>query len=97
MKVLRSGYYEWLSNPGCNRDRQDKKLTSMIKTIFLEGRGNYGARPIKKMLSRQGVDISRRRITRLMSEANLMCKTKKKFKATTDSSHNKQVAPGIVK
>lgn len=96
MKVSRSGYYEWVSNPGCNRDKQDKELTSIIKAIFLEGRGNYGARPIKKVLSRQEVIISRRRITRLMNEANLICKTRKKFKATTDSSHNKQVAPNLL-
>jgi len=31
MKVSRSGYYEWLTKPGCNRDKQDKELTSIIK------------------------------------------------------------------
>lgn len=92
-KVSRSGYYEWLTNPGCNRDKQNKELTSIIKVIFEEGRGNYGARSIKKALLRQGRIVSRKRITRLMNEAGLVCKTKHKFKATTDSKHNKQVDP----
>ena len=96
MKVSRSGYYEWLTNPGCNRDKQNKELTSIIKVIFEEGRGNYGARSIKKALSRQGTIVSKKRITRLMHEAGLVCKTKHKFKATTDSNHNKQVAPNLL-
>ena len=96
MKVSRSGYYEWLTNPGCNRDKEDKELTCKIKTIFQEGRGNYGTRPIRKELLRQGFLISRRRITRLMNEADLVCKTKRKFKATTDSRHDKQVASNLL-
>ena len=31
-----------------------------------------------------------------MYEAGLACKTKRKFKATTDSCHNKQVAPNLL-
>ena len=96
MKVSRSGYYEWLTKPGCNRDKQDKELTGIIKVIFEEGRGNYGARSIKKGLLRQDTIVSRKRITRLMNEAGLVCKTKPKFKATTDSNHNKQVAPNLL-
>ena len=40
--------------------------------------------------------MSRRRIGRLMSQAGLSCKTKKKFKATTDSKHNKPIAPNLL-
>ena len=72
MKVSRSGYYEWLNNPGCNRAREDNALTNRIAVIFKEGRGNYGTRPIKKELSRQDVIASRRRIARLMKEASLL-------------------------
>ena len=96
MKVSRSSYYEWLTNPQCNRGKEDKELTSKIKLIFQEGRSNYGTRPIKKGLARQGVITSRRRIGRLMRETDLACKTKRKFKATTDSNHNKLVAPNLL-
>ena len=44
MNVSRSGYYEWLDNPRCNRDKKDKELTCIMKAIFEEGRGNYGDR-----------------------------------------------------
>lgn len=96
MKVSRSGYYEWLNNPECNRDKADNDLSRRIHSIFQEGRSNYGTRPIKKALLSHDIVVSRRRIARLMSEAGLVCKTKCKFKATTDSSHTKQVAPNLL-
>jgi putative transposase len=96
MKVSRSSYYEWLKNPGCDKGKQDKELTSMIKVIFEKGRENCGSRSIRKQLSQKGIISSRRRIIRLMNEANLVCKTKRKFKATTDSKHDKPVAPNIL-
>ena len=96
MKVSRSSYYQWLDNSGCLRVKEDEELSVMIKGIFREGRGSYGARRIKKRLGRQGILISRRRISRLMHESNLVCKTKRKFKATTDSRHNKPVAPNLL-
>ncbi len=40
--------------------------------------------------------FSRRRIGRLMNQAGLWCKTKKKFKVTTDSKHNKAIAPNLL-
>lgn len=96
MKVSRSSYYEWLSNPGCDRAKQDNELLVLIKRIFEEGRGNYGSRSIKKKLEQIGRTASRRRIIRLMKEASLVCKTKRKFKATTDSNHNRPVAPNLL-
>jgi len=41
--------------------------------------------------------VSRRRIGRLMKQAGLVCKTQKKFKATTDSKHNQPVSPNQLK
>lgn len=96
MKVSRSSYYEWLNNPDCDRANKDNELLIMIKEIFAEGRGNYGSRSIKKKLEQLGKFISRRRIIRLMKEANLVCKTKRKFKATTDSKHDRTVAPNLL-
>ena len=96
MNISRSGYYEWLNNPGCHRTKQDEEIITMIKPIFQEGRRTYGARRIKQKLAQQDITVSRRRMMRLMKEASLVCKTKRKFKATTDSNHNKPVAPNLL-
>ena len=42
-----------------------------------------------------GKTVSRKRTGRLMKEEGLTCKTKRKFKATTDSSHDKPVAENL--
>lgn len=36
------------------------------------------------------------RISRLMREENLICKTKRKFKAITDSKHNLPIAHNLL-
>lgn len=96
MKVSRSGYYEWLNCPEGAKKKQDGELIKIITPIFKEGRSTYGTRRIKKKLALQGKVISRRRIARLMNEAGLTCKTKKKFKATPDSTHTKIISPNLL-
>lgn len=96
MKISRSSYYEWKHHTPCARKEYDLKLSQNIKQIFEEARGVYGSRRIKQKLRVIGFNASRRRISRLMQESNLLCKIKRKFKATTDSNHNKLIAPNLL-
>ena len=85
MGVSRSGYYEWLDRPMSNRDKEEQKLIKIITNIFIQNRQIYGIRRIsKKLAENHNILISYRRIGRLMRVANLSCKTKRKFKVTTD-------------
>lgn len=96
MKVSRSGYYEWLNNPESKKEQEDKYLTEKIKLIFQVSRNSYGSRRIRRKLLNEGIITSRHRVIRLMKEAELICKTKRKFKATTDSKHSKPVALNLL-
>lgn len=96
MTVPRSCYYEWLDSPKTEREKENERLIEMLKALFEKGRGTYGTRRLKNKLAEQGIVVSRRRIGRLMRQAGLWCKTKKKFKATTDSKHNKSIAPNLL-
>jgi putative transposase len=96
MKVSRSGYYEWLYSPATDKRQQDEELIKIMKFIFKEGRSTYGTRRIKKKLALQNKIVSRRRIGRLMTDAGLVCKTKRKFRATTDSKHTKLISPNLL-
>lgn len=69
----------------------------MIRFEFSIGRNVYGTRRIANALRAKDVIISRRRISKLMLKAGLFCKTKRKFKVTTDSKHNKPIAPDLLK
>jgi len=92
MDVSRSAYYEWTRRKPTVTEQNDKSLSELVVAAFRKSRSTYGTRRLKRELFEQNRQISRRRIGRLMGEANLACKTKRKFKATTDSRHNLPVA-----
>jgi len=96
LQVSRSGYYEFLKRPPSCRSLEDDELRPLVRAAFKTGRKNYGTRRIKKKLKKQGVAASRRRIGRLMREENLKVQTKRKFKATTNSKHDKPIAPNLL-
>jgi transposase InsO family protein len=96
MKVSRIGYYEWLNHPISNRDKENKKLSDIIKEVFIQGRNCYGTRRIAKKLAQNDIIISKRRIGKLMISAGLYCKTKRRFKVTTDSKHNNPISPNLL-
>jgi putative transposase len=93
MNVSRSAYYAWLERSQTTLEKEDIELIEMIKVLFKKGRENYGTRRLKKALAGKGWYISRRRIGRLMRIAGIACKTRRKFKVTTDSKHSLPIAP----
>ena len=96
MSVSRSSYYDWLKSSQTAREKENEALTERLKNLFEKGRKTYGTRRLKKKLAKQGIHVSRRRIARLMRKAGLFCKTKKRFKATTNSHHDKPIAPNLL-
>jgi putative transposase len=96
MKVSRSGYYEWLVSVETATKKEDNELMDMITLIFAQGRSTYGARRIKALLQTKGQTASRKRIGRLMAAAGLSCKTRRKFRVTTDSNHALAISPNLL-
>lgn len=92
-EVSRSGFYEWLSRPESARKQADRQLTEGIKQAFEDSRQTYGTRRIQNDLDQQGQCVSRARIGRLMRQAGLRGKTRRRFRATTNSNHTLPVAP----
>ena len=95
-EVSRSGYYEWRTRPPSQRAQDDQALKASIREHHEKSRSTYGTRRIQKKLAEDGKSVSRRRIGRLMDEEGLECKMRRKFKATTNSKHNKSVAPNLL-
>jgi len=94
--VCRSGYYGWLNTPPSSRELENQLILVKIDKIFHDSRCTYGTRRIKRALSKEGLTVSRRRINRLMNKAALRCKTKRRFKTTTDSKHQQPIAANIL-
>lgn len=68
----------------------------MIKLVFVEHRRNYGSTRIYEELRARGIPCTRERISKRMKVMGLVAKARRKFKATTDSTHKKTVAPNIL-
>lgn len=94
--VCRSSYYDWCNAPLSFSKLEKPRLMEQIKMIFEESRKTYGARRIQCALAKNNISISRRRIKHLMSEQGLVVKTKKKFKATTDSKHKLPISDNLL-
>ena len=96
IKVDKSSYYHWI-NKGCVMKKVDNRLNILIKSIFIQGRNNYGTRRIQdKLKELYGLLVSRKRISSIMKDLNLKVKMKRRYKNTTDSNHNLPIAPNIL-
>jgi putative transposase len=93
LQVSRSAYYDWLHRAPTTAEKDDADLTGILQSEFNKSRATYGTRRLKIALLGRDRTVSRRRIGRLMREAGLACKTKRKFKATTNSKHDLPIAP----
>ena len=96
LSVSSSGYYEWRNRPPSNRTLENQRIGLKVKDIFKKSRDVYGTRRIQEELAKEEEIVSRNRIAQLMKQQNLQCKTKRKFKVTTDSNHNFPVAPNLL-
>lgn len=92
LDVSRSGYYAWRDRPESRRGREDRRLKMRIRTIHHETRQSYGSPRIHQALRKQGIRCGRKRVARLMREDGLRARSRRKFKATTDSKHAYPVA-----
>lgn len=96
LSVSRAGYYAWCARPESKRSREDRRILELIKAIFSDSRNTYGYRRIHATLLEQGEQWSLHKVLRLMRENNLRPKTRKNFKVTTDSKHNKPVHDNLL-
>jgi transposase InsO family protein len=97
LDVNRSCYYRWFREESpSKRTLENKKLSERIKMIFIQHKCRYGSRRIRETLSTMGYAVSRRRVIKLMKSLQLCCKTKRKFKQTTDSNHQLPIAPNLL-
>ena len=89
--VSRAGFYAWRRRPESLRKRDNKRLLVLIKASFKNGREAYGYRRIHQDLLDLNESCGKHSVARLMKEHGIQPKTRRKFKVTTDSKHNKPI------
>ncbi len=64
-------YYAARKRPVCARAVRDAELVVEIQRVFEDNYGVYGARKVWRQLTREGVEVARCTVERLMSQAGL--------------------------
>jgi transposase InsO family protein len=93
--LRQSAYYKSKQKPG-KRELQDEKLLDKIKKVFVHSKETYGSPRVEQELRKINIKTSKKRVGRLMNEANLVSRRHRKFKATTNSNHNLPVAENLL-
>ena len=78
-------------------DGTHQEMIEWVKDIAKFSDNTYGARRIKHVLNTLSFPVSRGKTAQLMKEAKVWVRYKKKYKATTNSEHNKPIYPNELK
>ena len=96
LDVSASGYYAWLQRPPLKRAREEARLEVEIRAAHKRTRQTCGPERLQRDLSEHGIQVGICRIKRIRKKLGIRCKQKKKFKATTDSTHTLPVAENLI-
>jgi putative transposase len=97
--VSPSGYHEHFrrrARPFPAKRIGNDALLVHIKAIHAEMKGEYGWPRVWKELLSRGIRVGKARTQKLMKQHGIRGRTKRRFKATTDSKHNLPVAPNLL-
>jgi len=94
--VSSSGYYAGLHRQPSARGQADEALSRRIRAIHLRSRGTYGCPRIHAELVDDGVQVSRKRVARLLREAGLQGASRRRRFSTTVRDRDRRPAPDLV-
>lgn len=94
--VSRNGYYSFQSSAARAVDPEHLEMLEWIKDIHESSKHSYGSRRMKRALNALGFPISRQKARRLMREAGVQVRHRKKYKVTTNSNHKQPVYENLV-
>jgi len=98
VSVSRSSYYRHCQQATQPRERpaDEQRRRETIEQIAL-AMPNYGHRSMTAELKRRDLRTGRDRVLRYMREADLLCRRRRAFVATTDSKHGLKVFPNLAR
>jgi putative transposase len=99
LNVSRGGFYAWRDRhaSGCTRQASEAALDGMVLQAFEARKGRSGSPGLTLDLADRGHVYDRKTIAKSLQRQGLRAKAAKKFKVTTDSNHNRPVAPNLLK
>ena len=96
LRVTRSGFYAWHGRAESTHARDDRRLQVLVQASFHESKQRYGSPRVHEDLIEQQERVSRKRVIRLMQEAGLQARARKRYNVTTMSDHDQPVAANLL-
>jgi putative transposase len=96
LSVSRAGFYAWQGRPESQRAREDRRLAVLVQAAHEDSRRSYGSPRVHAELAFQGERVGRKRIARLMRQASLKARVRRRYKCTTMSDHDQPIAPNLL-
>ena len=96
MNLARSSFYYKPRGKDPEQLKAEADIRGKIEAVCLEF-PRYGYRRVTHQLKNEGCQINHKRVLRLMRESDLLCRVKRKWVKTTDSSHCFPRYPNLIK
>jgi len=97
LKVTRGGFYLWKKRKPSARQIRQQKLLAKIRIVQRENRELYGSPRVHRALLIDGEVVSRNTVAKLMRQARIQAKTRRRYvPRTTDSTHHKPIADNLL-
>lgn len=97
LQVSRAGFYAWCKRPPGSRQQLRVELVGHILRVHDECRGVYGSPRLTVELNQRGVSACENTVAKLMREAGLRARVRRRFvPQTTDSDHPHPIAPNLL-
>jgi len=94
--VSTSGFYASQKRPESTHAARKTGNSVLAREAHLKGRRAYGSPRVHRELRTAGRRVGRKRVARVMREANIAAKHKRRFVRTTDSNHVNPIAPNVL-
>ena len=94
--VSRTGYCQWRTRAPSERSMANAALDARVAAMHAGSQRSYGRPRIVRGLRAQGLQVSHERVRNSLKRQNLRPVYKRPYRVTTDSAHNKPIAPNVL-
>lgn len=96
LKISESAYYQRQKLPITQREAVYEALKAKATRLFIENKREYGRIRLQKALNEAGETVSLGKTAKIMCDAQLIPRTKRQYKTTTNSNHQHPVAKNLL-
>jgi putative transposase len=96
LEVSRPGYCQWRTRPPSERSMANAALDAQVAAIHASSKRSYGRPRVVRALHKQGVQVGHERVRNSMKRQHLRPVYKRPYRVTTDSAHQKPIAPNVL-